>query len=124
MAAGGPLPQPEGPEDTHHILSELGRRVEIAARASRDVIPAEDELLGDSPSHADVQPCQQLLLVDGRLVLRRELRDHPQRRAAGHDGGLVDGMRAVGREGDDGMATLVICSELKIAKKTSERRGS
>ena len=91
----------------HHIPRDAGGDLDIAHGAGRDLVPAKDQFFRHPTAHANVHHGQHGLVRLAGLVALRQRRHHPQRRSAGHDGGLVDGVGPVRQDGHDGVPGLV-----------------
>mmetsp|Transcript_34583 Transcript_34583/g.75590 ORF Transcript_34583/g.75590 Transcript_34583/m.75590 type:complete len:726 (-) Transcript_34583:480-2657(-) len=92
----------------HHVPRQPRRLLQVAASAGGDLRLPKNELLRHAPPHADVQAREQLLAGDGGLVALGELRDHAERHAARHDGGLVHGEGPVGVQRHQRVPALVV----------------
>mmetsp|Transcript_7283 Transcript_7283/g.18719 ORF Transcript_7283/g.18719 Transcript_7283/m.18719 type:complete len:232 (-) Transcript_7283:610-1305(-) len=82
--------------------------LEVGRGPRRHLSLAEDQLLRHAPAHGHVQPRQQLLPRNRRLVLLGKLHHHTQGLASGHDGRLVHWVGSGSEEGHQRMPALVV----------------
>ena len=100
----------ETPAGDHHP-GEPGRLLDVGGGAGGDLVPAEDDLLGDAAAHHDGEARGHLLEAHRQLVALGQLHDHAERTAARDDRRLVDRIGRRDVEGADRVAGLVIGGE-------------
>mmetsp|Transcript_24510 Transcript_24510/g.66592 ORF Transcript_24510/g.66592 Transcript_24510/m.66592 type:complete len:463 (+) Transcript_24510:580-1968(+) len=99
-----------------HVARNAGCRGEVPLGAGGHMRVSKDDFLGDAAAHGHVEGGEHLLAAHVELVLLGQVRDHAQRHAAGHDGGLVDGHGALGLESDECMPALVVGGHLEVVR--------
>ena len=91
-----------------HCPGKLGRLLDIARRARRDLVVAEDDFLGNAPAHHRGEVGEHLVTVVGVVVAFGHRHDHAERAAARDDRRLVDRVRGGLVDADEGVTRLMI----------------